>query len=280
MTVVVEYVLIDNIVINSLLILLMLKMLKLKPNKWKVLLSASVGALIALLSPLLPITGIMAILIKLPVALILVVLAEFNTKRLLVKYVVLLLNTFLFGGALIAAFSFLGVTTEQAMELNYSLDLPLGAILGTAVLLAWLIYLVIRAVYRRKNIANFVYTVAVTVRDKTAVLDGFLDSGNRLTDSLSKAPVVIISVDALSEWFTTEECIKIISGKTDGLDLVNAHFMEVGSVGGSGKMLVFEAQGFALWGTQNVGKVCLGVSCKRFKDVFDTKLLLNPLLIN
>ena len=281
MVVVVEYVIIDNIVVNAILLYLTFKLLKQDISKWKVLLAASVGAGFALVSPLINLTGAWAFLVKLPVGLILVVLAGLNIKRLFAKYIVFLLATFLFGGACLAIFALIGVSAAESLTLTYSLDVPLGVILIAVVMLAWVLNACIKAIYKRKSLAGYIHTVSVTLNDKTVVVNGFLDSGNRLTDSKTEMPIVIMSADLLEKWFTKEQCLKLLLGKTEGMGLANPHFIKVNSVGGKCNMLVFEAQGFSIKDeTDKAHRVCLGITYKKFRDVFDAKVLLNPLLVN
>ena len=262
----------DNMVINSLLLYLTAITLRLTP-KWRlVLLSAGVGTAFALASPLLPLTGITAILVKLPVGLIMVTLLEMNARKLALKYVVFLLYTFCFGGALMGLFWYLEVTAEQALSFNYNTEIPVGAVLLAIVILAWLIKAGINSVYVRRAGACFLHKVSVTVNGKTVQMQGFLDSGNRLTDPVTNAPVVVVEADVLSKWFNAEESIKLLSGKAYG-----AHMMSIRSVSGNGRMVVFSADKVEVDGKPQ-DRVLLGVSTKKLEKVFGAKVLLNPLL--
>ena len=112
MVVYVEYVIIDNMAIDYLLISLSRKTLKLKPNFLLALLSAAVGTAAAFVIPVLSVNKGVLLAAKVAVGMIISAISgKFrNFKEYVFCYCLFILYTFLFGGAVVAL-SFWGRNT-------------------------------------------------------------------------------------------------------------------------------------------------------------------------
>ena len=159
MTVYVEYVIVDNLVIDSLILLTCQKLSKAQTSKLKLFLSALTGTIIALLSPLLP--NIINLVIKPFVAVLMVIIAfkPANIKKLGLFTLLLFLVTFMYGGTMIGLMEILGIEFTLQNGISYVNNFPVGL----ALLLCSFIFLILKKLiklfYCKKQINNFIYEV-------------------------------------------------------------------------------------------------------------------------
>lgn len=276
MVVLVEMVFFENLLIDGLLLWLVLKTLRLKTN-WAGLLLASVfGAGFALASPLIQVEGLWTILIKLVAALVMSVMLCLNFRKLLFKVGLFLLYTFAFGGCLIAIFAFMGVSVVEGMALSYLSDIPLGAILAGAVIFAILLSRVLSRVFKLVKIVRFCRPISITVNGRRIDFQGFLDTGNSLTNSEGK-PVVVVGSGELKKWFKPSQLLCLLMRKFDALNLKNAEVIAVKSLAGRQNMLVFDAEDCS-FGQRKV-EVAVGVCGKNFRFGDNFNAILSPELL-
>ena len=276
MEVIIEYAILNNLIINCILLYLTLLALKLKTKRRYIFFASLVGTGFALALPMLPLYGFLAILAKLAVGFIMVVMLQFNLHKIVLKYILFLVFTFAFGGLILGVFAYLNVPVTQSAVANYSFDIPIGFIALGVFVATFVLVAGIKAVYRRKAVHQFMYNVSIKIKDKEVSAPAYLDSGNKLCEPKSQTPVIVISADMLSKWYEPDQCLSFVLGKV--AELERAEFITVKTVAGSGKMLVFKPQEVKINGKNIEKDVLLGVSYKKFKDVFKYKMLLNPLV--
>ena len=96
MEVYIEYVILDNFIINTLIILLVNSTLHQKISKFKVILASCIGTIFAIFMPFISVSNIFLFVLKLMVGLIMVMcFARFNIKDISISYVLFLSYTFL-----------------------------------------------------------------------------------------------------------------------------------------------------------------------------------------
>ncbi len=270
MVVYIEIVLFENLLIDGLLLWLVLKALKLKTNWLGLCLASVFGALFALVSPKINISGFFAVLTKIFVCLLMCVILEFNFKKIIAKFILFLLFTFAFGGALISIFSFMGISTSVGFTFGYSTNIPVGAILAGIIIFAIILLRLFAKLYSRKRLAQFYFNISLTLNKKTHKLKGFLDTGNTLTNSAGK-PVLLVDEKKIKNWFSPSEQLDILMSNFGNLRLENIEKKVVESVAGKQTLLVFDA---VCRVGERVCDVAVGV-CKNksfFKRDFDVIL--------
>lgn len=185
MTVYIEYVLIDNLVIDYLILKITHNILKKTYSKPRLLLSGFLGAVFALLHPLYAFGGILELAVKLLVGVIVLLTSRKykSVKDGFSSLLTFMIVTFIFGGCIYAVFGFLGVKlgTEVCIVL---IILPILALYKMLVS-------VINFWQKNKEITNFTYDITLTHGEISITGKGFLDTGN-LT-YVEGAPAVIIS---------------------------------------------------------------------------------------
>ena len=270
MIVYIEEVLLENMLIDGVILYLVLKSLALKVRWYKLILSSFIGAIFAILSVYLTF-GVFNLFIKLFVAVVMCYLIELNFKKLFLKTTLFILFTFLFGGAVISIFSFMGIKASKGMAFAYNSNIPVGGILATSVIIGLILFKVFKIFYIKKNIQKFLYDITIKLNKKEAKLKGFLDTGNTLINKQGK-PVLMISEEKLKNWFSDNDRINFLLKKYSKLN--NPQIMKVNSISGVKNILVFDAEK-CLFNNKNID-VCVGVSEDKFFKNKGFDVILSP----
>ena len=217
MIVYIEYVLIDNLVVDYILIKLTLRILGYEPKRARLFLCSLLGAVLALVSPLLYFNAVLLTIYKIISGLLIFVL---STKFLSVKdfyrgVLFFFFITFLTGGAIIGVYNIFNI--------DYSLEICIATIILPVYLLSRCIESLIKYFYKRKNIESNCFLSKITVKDKSVSLKGFVDTGNMLYDG--ETPVIIMHLKNAKKFFSILPKVKYIPYQT---------------VAGESKLLVIE----------------------------------------
>lgn len=183
----IEYVLLDNIIIDYLLLKYTFKLVRGKSGFWRLLFCAFLGAAFAAVLPLVPMPLWASVPVKVFFSAALVWAAgRYATKKsYFLSFAVFNLYTFLLGGSVTGIFNLFRLPLDK----EYSV----GLVILAAYLSVKLMHRGVTALYRRKNIYAYVSDCEVTLNGQTVRVKGFLDTGNRLYDKETDAPVVICS---------------------------------------------------------------------------------------
>jgi len=276
MVVYIEIVLLENLLIDGLLLWLVLQCIRVKTNWWGLVLASVFGSGFALASPSIQLDGVLAIGLKIGVAIIMCIMLCLNFRKLWLKTLLFVLFTFGFGGVLIALFSFMGVSTTTGLVFGYNTDIPLGAILAGIIIFAIIIFRLIKKFYKHKKIVQFYYEIELTINHQQSILRGFLDTGNTLDNAQGK-PIVVVGSKQLNQWFDANEQLALLMGKYGLIGLSNFQTLEVQSVAGKEKIFVFDVEKcmFECKPKEVAVGVCLNE--KFFRKGFD--VILNPRLL-
>lgn len=270
MDIYIEYVLLDNFVVDFVLLLCTNKILKLPTNKCSMVLSALLGALFSLLSPMLNVDGIVVIILKLLVAFIMVFVATFSFYKLFLRFLCFVLLTFMFGGLLIAVCYFMGVSVLTGANLMYFCEIPLASVLAFAFIFLFVVVGVIKKLYSSAKYTKFLYKICLTINNKTKELNAFFDSGNTLKTK-DNIPVVILKEDDLKYWFSFDERMQIVMGKTSHTKLKNPQKLDISGVGFKNQILVFDADNLRI----NNRNFCVAVGIDNSRNFKNFSVLLN-----
>ena len=174
MEIYVEYALIENFLYDFTLLWLAFTAARVKTKGWKLSLSACIGAVFAVIFPLLSLPNILGTAIKVAMGAMLCVLAfeRISTRKQWGKYLFVTVLFFAF------SFGFGGTLLVVYGPLSMGEKVPSGLVfLGFAVLTAVGIWLVKR-LYARKAVFSRVYACTLAIGEKRIQADGFYDSGN------------------------------------------------------------------------------------------------------
>lgn len=283
MVIYVEFAIIDNLVINSLLLLLTNKILRLNAKYIFIFFSALIGTIFSLISPILPnyfsyiIKPILAILMPL------IILKNINFKKLITSIVVFILLTALFiGFCIFICFSF-NIAFVQSKNGYFVYNFPIGLALFLCGLIYYIIKNLVKIFYQKKHVNNFTYIIRLFNNNIVYETNAFLDSGNFLIDNDSQKPINIINYNVFYNLFPNINLTNILFKKIDKIPIKNAKYINVSSIGQKQEILVFEISKIQLISQNNTretdimsfNNILLGLSLKNFKSTLNAECILN-----
>ncbi|MBQ3047260.1 MAG: sigma-E processing peptidase SpoIIGA [Clostridia bacterium] len=256
MQVYIEYVLIDNLVIDYLLLKAACFITGRTARKKRLFFSAILGAVIALTYPLISGVKLISVLVKLLSGL-LIVLTATSYKTFREYYITALMFfvlTFLTGGAIIGVFSIL--------NLDYSNELSIAVMIIPAYLAVKAASEIVRYIYRQKNVMSKCLEVELSLNGTVVKGRGFFDTGNALYHG--QDPVVIIN----------KSFAKKLLGDFHGVKIIE---ISVKTVIGESKNLAFKIAELKIYKKDKVNiynNVTVCVSAKLLGDGYD--VILHP----
>lgn len=279
MEIVVEYVLIDNVVINFLILQLSALVLRIKGRRIWFFVAALFGAAVSLVSPLLSLPTWLSILFKLILGIVIsrIGLGAKGFKKDALSFSVFLIMTAAVGGACFGIVFLFGGTFDSGFLTVYNMEVPVGVVLLVASLVCAGIGRVVKVVGKRKLVGNFIFQGEISNNGKSTKFDVFLDSGNTLFDPILKKPVLIVEFSVFSKIFDVP-FEKVITKKIDENEIKNSHYINYETASGKGKMLVCEAEKFSLdvedGKTVKFDNVAVGLSFVKFQKCYDCRALM------
>ena len=205
----IEYVFLENFILDGVLLALSAYSVKVKCSYWRICFSAMLGAVFAILFPLLHLPKILRACLKVSMGCLLCMplVGKLKSRRAWERYglvtAVFLGLSFGFGGAILGVYQgFVGGEDGFSMVRapSYAVFLAFSVVsLGCIVL--------VKRLYRRKVHVDNLYACVIRHGGKRVKTDGFLDSGN--TAVKNGFPVCFLSADLLydvwGEWlFSTK----------------------------------------------------------------------------
>jgi stage II sporulation protein GA (sporulation sigma-E factor processing peptidase) len=253
MTVYLEDVIIENILINSMLLYFVCKTVKRYPVFWRVIWASIIGTVFAVVLPLLNYPEAFSVLIKLAVGAVMVLAAGFGKSiiKFILFYTLFLVYTFSFGGAVYA--------------------------FGNAYVLiavGFMFIFLIQFLNLRHSISQSLRDCVIYYGSNKFKINCLYDTGNRLIDPKSKAPVCIISLSFFLKMFPDVEIDKLIMNKL-GDEIKDGHYINFTTVAKAGKMFVFAPDKLEVAGGLTTGNVRLGVALNSFRGAVKYDALLN-----
>ncbi|MCL2755899.1 MAG: sigma-E processing peptidase SpoIIGA [Firmicutes bacterium] len=280
MTIYIENAIIDNMVINSLLLYFVFKTIKQTPPRWRILASALIGTGFALIMPLLTFDGVLAVAVRLFIGALMVFIVQHRSvKRYVLFYLIFLAYTFAFGGAVYGILFMMMDTHSGLQYFTYNSSVSIGLVIGVVVAFALLMRLFIKFLNVRHSISNHLRDVVIHHRGEQFKILSYMDTGNRLTDPESGAPVVVISLSLFLKMFPDISPDRILLNKLEKEGIEEGKYINFSTVAGKSKMFTFKPSKLEIIKGKTCDKVRLGVSMKGFKDVVKYDALLNASLV-
>lgn len=222
MVVYVEYVLIDNFVIDYLMLEATFATTGIRYSKVRLFLCALLGAIIALIYPMLQVNIIILTAVKILSGLLLILIAnKYKTiKRYYVHAMIFFGYTFFTGGIIIGIFNLFSI--------NYSTEASIAVMIIPVYMAIRIAVSLVKYVYRRKEVMQVVCDVDITAYGKTQSAKGFIDTGNALFDG--ESPVIFCTKDfamrLLNENLLKVRFKKLSVGTVNGAKEKNAFKIE------------------------------------------------------
>lgn len=271
MQVYVEYVIIDNLIIDFLLLKLSTKTACVRSTFFRLLLSSILGTGVAVIMPLFKISALLQVIIKvmLAISMCLISAKTDSLKKHFYNFCFFILYTFLMGGAIIALFYLSGVDYKVYFSLHYNSFMPISI----TVLLVYLTYCLLTRLVKRllvtKSIYPFFRKCAVVVNGKKFIVNGYIDSGNLLFETKYNLPIIVASKKLSHKLFDGN--IKIKNNGT----------IKYQTAGGEGYMQIYVIDKLIIYSGVSVvtsKNVLIGKSSQNFYGG-ECDLLLHPSLL-
>lgn len=261
MEIVIEYVLIENALINF-IVLKTVSLLTKEKGRFFVL-TACLGGVLAVVMPLLYLSPIGYVLMGVGVAILSVCLSfKFsNLKKFLQLFLSFFVTLFLYGGA---CYFF-----ENAFGIS-SLLIVLAVV---CVVFATVLFLV-KKFNRKKSIENFCFDVQIVIGERSCACKGFLDSGNLFFDPVTEKPVTLVNLKVFEKLFVDIKICDILMRSEKLKTLKFAHFVSFNTLGKGDKILVFQVDKMVVE-KRVFEKALLGLSLKDFENTFGTDIILH-----
>ena len=266
MKIIIEYVLIENMLINIISLYTTSMFTKERGRYFWV--AAFLGGCVTVVLPLFNLTAVGSFLLEIGlVCLYICISFKFKTlKKFLKLYICFYIVTFLYGGACYFVERYFGIQSTLI-------------VLAVLVALFVAIKILAKQFTKKKNIEAFCFEVEIADRGKKSKWKAFLDTGNLLFDPLTDRPVILINFKVFSTLFKEVEIEDLLtkSKKIDCLKL--AHYINFNTLNNSDKILVFEVDNIVI-GENIVDKPMLGLSFKDFNAAFGTDIILHNYFAN
>ena len=194
MTIYVDVVFIENLIMNYIILLANAFILKIKVKQLRLVFASSVGAIYTVMAYIASNRIFSNFFIKLILSIIIVYIA-FNSKELKVflkQLVVFYLTSFVFGGA---AFAFIYIIKPQNILMKNGLFLgtyTLKTVVISTIIAFVIIILTFRFVKNKFSKKDIYKEIDVAIEEKVVRVKAIVDTGNMLKEPITGKPVVVI----------------------------------------------------------------------------------------
>lgn len=218
MTIYLDVVLFENVVLNYIIILSTAIISKSEMKILRILLASFIGGIFAILNYIVEINLILSILFKILVSIIMMLTAfqNYNFKKLLKQIIFFYLVSFTFGGI---AFMLLFFINPQNIIINGShfvgtYPIKIAVLAGG---IGFIIISIVSIVIKNKiTKKSMICDLEIYYSGKSKKIKTMLDTGNLLKEPISNADVVIVEKDSLKDIVSNEileNVTNILTGK-------------------------------------------------------------------
>ncbi len=199
MTVYIDVILAENIIMNYIMLYATGIIYKLKPKMWRLLTSSSIGAMYSAISYLNIWNSSLIIKILLSIAMVYIAFNSKSIKILAKQLLIFYLTSFVFGGVAFALLYF--VKPQDILMKNgiyigmYPLKIVfLGGIVGFIILTS--VFKIVKGKLTRKELFC---KVLIKIEQKQAEVSAMVDTGNLLKEPITGASVVVVEKHSLKD---------------------------------------------------------------------------------
>lgn len=212
MNVYVEYVILDNFVIDTLLLWAVALTLKIHVKIYRLILGGLVGAACAVASVF--VSGFWTYVVKTACLLLMCIVTVGFGKKLFWYILLTVAYTFVLGGAIVGLFNLFKVDYLTDSGEFYQMRVPLFVYALAVAVTGFLCYSIVIYVKQLKKVAPYLTKVVATL-DKEYKLSGFCDSGNTLTHEGIPVCFVTKKFDGFTAYFAEQA----LRGKVVSIDV-------------------------------------------------------------
>lgn len=272
MQVYIEYVIIDNLIIDYILLSLSLRASNVNAKRWRIILASIIGTVVAVIMPLLNIKESYLVFVKIVLAFLMVyVTGKYTTiTKYLLTFAYFIIFTFIFGGMIIAIFFFADIDYTVYFSVNYDSFMPIGITIFLVYIMSIGLKKLITKTMKIRAISPYLRNCVIVLKGKRLKMVGFYDSGNRLFDKRTGFPIIMGS--------------KKLFEKIDSLGIYTKvyDYLEIKTVTGNSKINIYKVDKLLIYNGMQVNiynNVLIGRASDNFYDEENYDLLLNSALI-
>ncbi len=201
MTIYIDVVLIENLIMNYIILLSVAIILKIKIKYIRILISSSIGGVYAIFSYISALEIYSTIFLKLLLSIIMVYIAFYpqNIKKMCKELLIFYLTSFVFGGA---AFSLLYFIRPQDILMKNGMLLgtyPLKTVMLAAIVGFILLSVTFKIVKTKISKKDLFCNLDIKIDDKNIEAKAMIDTGNLLREPITNIPVIVVEHTLLYE---------------------------------------------------------------------------------
>lgn len=281
MEIIIEYALLDNLIIDGIIIGIVYRLKKEKLRFWRLFFSSLFGSVCAILMPLLNCSNIIIIAIKLLIGLVMSLIAfkPSTFKKFLLDYFLFLSTTAVLGGIGIGILYLMFGSVSIDPNFAYKSPISLSAIY--IIISAWCLGVIsaIKFFYRKRNRESFVYEIDIHTKDSELSVKAYLDSGNTLIDPTTNRPVIIVGYKTFNKIYKDIKLENILLKKIEDFKIEGAHYIQYNTLNNQKtSMLICPLEKVSMKidkKTQCLRDCVMGLSFSKFQKNFGCDVLLN-----
>lgn len=218
MTVYLDIIFIENILMNFIILFATGIALKVNMKQLKLISSSTIGAIYAIITYLkiLPILTNFFMKILLSIVIIYLAFTPKNVKQLLKQLLMFYLVSFIFGGCAIALLYFVKPQNVLMRGGVFVGEYPIKIALLSGIVGFIIIQISFKFIKNKINQKNMFCKLKICMKNKTIEIKALIDSGNFLQDPISHIPVAVVEKEKLYNIFPSEILDNIEKIKTGG----------------------------------------------------------------
>lgn len=199
MTIYVDIVLFENIILNYIILLSTAIISKAKISTSRILLSSLIGGVFSILNYIVNINSILEIFLKFAISIILILIAfqDYKFKKILKELIFFYLTTFTFGGIAFMLLFFISPNNLVIEDNHFVGTYPIKVTVLAGGLGFVIITIVASVIKSNLNKKAMICDLEIFYNGKYKKVRTMLDTGNLLKEPISKSDVVIVEKEAL-----------------------------------------------------------------------------------
>lgn len=228
MTIYVDIVLFENIILNYIILLSTAIISKAKISTFRILLSSLVGGVFSILNYIVNINTVLEVLLKFVISIILILIAfqDYKFKKILKELIFFYLTTFTFGGIAFMLLFFINPNNLVIKDNHFVGTYPIKVAVLAGGLGFIIITIVAGIIKSNLNKKAMICDLEIFYNGRYKKLRTMLDTGNLLKEPISKTDVVIVEKESL-EGLVANDILKnikyILKGKWIEADNVHSY---------------------------------------------------------
>jgi len=201
MTIYIDIILIENMLMNYIIIFATSVILKIKVKQFRIILASLIGSIYAVLEYMYPIQIYSGIVMKLLLSIIITYIA-FNSqtiKKFVHQLIIFYLTTFAFGGTALAMLYFIKPSELFIENGAFQGIYPIKTIFLGGIIGFFIIVIAFKIVKTKISIKDIFYNITIKVNNTYINTKAMVDTGNLLKEPITNTPVIIVEHTLLYE---------------------------------------------------------------------------------